>query len=209
MSTNPIDIMCILTISIETNNNPLHNTANLINMTCTIIIPIDKYTPIASIRLNRIKAAPVVQTLDKRQRGEYANELRRGQNRYLDAVVAGDDAPVLHLDVGGRVRELALAVRARALAALELAAHLQLEPARIFHVQHVVQVHVHNGHRCCRRRWRPAAAAAAAAADAAIQHGDRLHFSPSSDKRFRFSSPSLCLPFLLLLLLSRLSVTSG
>lgn len=62
----------------------------------------------------------------------------------LDAVVAGGDAAVLHLDVGGRVRELALGVGPRALVALELAAHLELQPARVLAVEQVV--HVDHGH---------------------------------------------------------------
>ena len=49
--------------------------------------------------------------------------------KYLDGIVAGDDTSVLHFDVGRRMGELALAVRARALAALKLAAHLQLQPS--------------------------------------------------------------------------------
>lgn len=47
----------------------------------------------------------------------------------LDGIIAGDDSSILHLDVGGRMGELALAVRARALAALILATHLQLQPS--------------------------------------------------------------------------------
>lgn len=65
---------------------------------------------------------------------------------YLNAVVAGGDASILHLDVGGRVSELALGVRARALVALELAAHLELQPARVLAVQQGVHVdHCHAG----------------------------------------------------------------
>lgn len=65
----------------------------------------------------------------------------------LDRVVASGDASVLDLDVGRRVSELALRVRPRALVPLELAAHLQLEPARILDVEEVVDVHhCHVGH---------------------------------------------------------------
>ena len=44
---------------------------------------------------------------------------------YLNTVVAGGHAPVLHLHVGGRVGELALGVRAAALLPLVLPTHLQ------------------------------------------------------------------------------------
>lgn len=57
---------------------------------------------------------------------------------YLDAVVAGDNTTILDLDVGWRMGKFALAVRARAFAALEFTAHLQLEPPGIFHIEHVV-----------------------------------------------------------------------
>lgn len=57
---------------------------------------------------------------------------------YLDAVVAGDDASILHLDVGGRMGEFAFRVGTGALGALELAADLQLEPARVFGIDHVI-----------------------------------------------------------------------
>ena len=81
---------------------------------------------------------------------------------YLDAVVTGDDATVLDFDVGGRMGELALAVRARALAALELAANLQLQPPRVFNVKHVIQIDVHHSHSRLLL--------------VAIQNPDRLHF---------------------------------
>ena len=42
--------------------------------------------------------------------------------------------------------EFALRVGAGALGALELAAHLQLEPARVFGVHHVIEIHVNHGH---------------------------------------------------------------
>ena len=48
---------------------------------------------------------------------------------YLNTVVAGGDPPVLDLDVGRRVGELAVGVGARALLPLVLAAHFELEPA--------------------------------------------------------------------------------
>jgi hypothetical protein len=57
---------------------------------------------------------------------------------YLDTVVTGDDASILHLDVGWRVGEFAFRVGAGALGALELAADLQLEPARVFGIDHVI-----------------------------------------------------------------------
>lgn len=59
---------------------------------------------------------------------------------YLDGVVASGDPAVLHLHVGRRVCELALRVWSRALVPLELAAHFQLEPARVLDVQKVVDV---------------------------------------------------------------------
>lgn len=66
---------------------------------------------------------------------------------YLDTVVTGDDASILHLDVGWRVGEFAFRVGAGALGALELAADLQLEPARVFGIDHVIEiVDVHHGH---------------------------------------------------------------
>ena len=52
----------------------------------------------------------------------------------LDGVEAARDAAVLHLDVGRRVRELALGVGPRALVARELATHFERQPARVFHV---------------------------------------------------------------------------
>lgn len=61
---------------------------------------------------------------------------------YLNTVVAGGDAPVLDLDVGRRMGELAVGVRAAALLPLVLAAHLELEPAGVLlveegrHVEH-------------------------------------------------------------------------
>lgn len=69
---------------------------------------------------------------------------------YLDTVVAGSDAAVLDLDVGGRVRELALRVGSGALVALELPADLELEPSRVLAVEQIV--HVHHSHG--QRRWR-------------------------------------------------------
>jgi len=59
----------------------------------------------------------------------------------LYAVVAGGDAAVVHLYVWRRMRELALVVAARALVALELPAHLELQPARVLHVEDVVHGH--------------------------------------------------------------------
>lgn len=47
----------------------------------------------------------------------------------LNAVVAGGDSSVLHLDVSRRMRELAFGVRASTLVPLELAAHFELQPA--------------------------------------------------------------------------------
>ena len=61
---------------------------------------------------------------------------------YLNTVVAGRHSPILHLDVGGRVGELAVGVWAGALLPLILAAHLELEPAGVLlveegrHVEH-------------------------------------------------------------------------
>jgi len=69
----------------------------------------------------------------------------------LNTIVAGGDPPVLHLHVGGRVGELALAIRSRALLSLELAANLQLQPARVLlveqrrHVEHGQHLRVHVG----------------------------------------------------------------
>jgi len=60
----------------------------------------------------------------------------------LNTVVAGGDPPVLDLDVGRRVGELAVRVGAAALLPLVLAAHLELEPAGVLlveegrHVEH-------------------------------------------------------------------------
>lgn len=64
---------------------------------------------------------------------------------HLNTVVARRDASILHLHVGRRVGELALGVRPGALVALELAAHLQLQPAGVLAVQQVGHVH-HGGH---------------------------------------------------------------
>ena len=69
--------------------------------------------------------------------GEMRPKKRKGV-AYLDTVVTGDDASILDFDVGRRMCELALAVRAGAFAALEFAAHLQLQPPGIFHIEHVV-----------------------------------------------------------------------
>ncbi len=75
----------------------------------------------------------------------------RKENRTdLDGVEAARDASVLHLDVGRRVRELALDLGARALVACELATHLEGEPARVLHLQ-VVHHRLHHGHSTC---WR-------------------------------------------------------
>lgn len=51
------------------------------------------------------------------------------QDTHLDAVVAGGDSSILHLDVGRGMRELALGVGPRALIPLEFTAHFELEPA--------------------------------------------------------------------------------
>jgi len=53
----------------------------------------------------------------------------------LNTVIAGGHPAVLHLHVGRRVGELALAVRAGALLPLELPAHLQLEPPGVLLVE--------------------------------------------------------------------------
>ena len=59
---------------------------------------------------------------------------------YLNTVVAGGHAPVLHLHVGGRVGELALRVRAAALLPLVLPTHLQQTCKRcLILLDHVVQ----------------------------------------------------------------------
>lgn len=68
---------------------------------------------------------------------------------YLDTVVTGNDASVLHLDVGGRMGEFALGVGTGALGALVLAADLQLEPARVFGIDHVIKIDVHHSHTTC------------------------------------------------------------
>lgn len=59
---------------------------------------------------------------------------------HLDRVVACGHASVLYFDIGGRMCEFTLGVRPGALVALELAAHLQLQPARVLAVQQVVDV---------------------------------------------------------------------
>lgn len=69
---------------------------------------------------------------------------------YLNAVVAGGDLAVLHLDVVRRMCELALMVGPRALASLELATHLQLQPTRVLLVEE--GAHVEEGRRLARRR---------------------------------------------------------
>ena len=53
---------------------------------------------------------------------------------YLYGVKAAGDPAVLHLHVGRRVRELALCLRAGALIAGELPAHLEGEPAGVLHL---------------------------------------------------------------------------
>lgn len=62
----------------------------------------------------------------------------------LDAVVAGGDTSVLHLDVGWWMCELALCIRSGAFVPLELPADLQLQPTGILPVQQIV--HVNHGH---------------------------------------------------------------
>lgn len=64
----------------------------------------------------------------------------------LNRVIAGGDASVLDLDVWWRMGKLALGVWPSALVPLELAAHLQLEPPRVFHVEKIIEVHHHIGH---------------------------------------------------------------
>ena len=91
---------------------------------------------------------------------------------YLDGIVAGDDTSILHLDVGRRMGEFALAVRARALAALKLAAHLQLQPPRVFNVKHVIQIDVHHSHSRLQL--------------VAIQNPQRLHFESIYNPLFWF-----------------------
>jgi len=69
----------------------------------------------------------------------------------LNTIVAGGHPPVLHLDVGRRVCELALGIAPCALLPLELAAHLQLQPAGVLlveqrgHVEHGEHLRVHVG----------------------------------------------------------------
>jgi len=53
----------------------------------------------------------------------------------LNTIVAGGHPAVLHLYVGRWVSKLALAIRSCALLTLELAANLQLQPARVLLVQ--------------------------------------------------------------------------
>ena len=64
---------------------------------------------------------------------------------YLNTVVAGSNSTILDFNVWRRMSELALCVGTRALLALELPAHLQLQPAAILLVQH--RVHVQHGDR--------------------------------------------------------------
>lgn len=80
------------------------------------------------------------QIRDTQQRG---GETRK--KTHLDTVVAGCDSSILHLNIGRGMCELAFGVRAGALVPLELAAHLQLQPARVLAVQQAV--HVHHRHR--------------------------------------------------------------
>ena len=70
---------------------------------------------------------------------------------HLNTIVAGGHPPVLHLDVGRWVCELALGIAPCALLPLELAAHLQLQPAGVLlveqrgHVEHGEHLRVHVG----------------------------------------------------------------
>jgi len=66
------------------------------------------------------------------------------------------------------VGELALGIGARALGALELAADLQLEPARIFGINHIIKIDVDDCHVAVAIGVVMAAEAAAAAAAAAV-----------------------------------------
>lgn len=61
---------------------------------------------------------------------------------HLDGVVAGDDPSVLDFDVRRRVCELAVGVGAGALVALELPAHLKLEPPGVLDRRQAA----HHGH---------------------------------------------------------------
>ena len=54
---------------------------------------------------------------------------------YLNTVIAGRHPPVLDLDVGGRMGELAVGVGPGTLLSLILPAHLELEPAGVLLVQ--------------------------------------------------------------------------
>ncbi len=69
--------------------------------------------------------------------------------------------------------ELALGIGARALGALELAADLQLEPARIFGINHIIKIDVDDCHVAVAIGVVMAAEAAAAAAAAAAVAGRR------------------------------------
>jgi hypothetical protein len=71
---------------------------------------------------------------------------KNNKKSYLDTVVTGDDASILHLDVGWRMSEFAFGIGSGALGALKFAADLQLEPARIFGIDHVIEIDVHHGH---------------------------------------------------------------
>lgn len=53
----------------------------------------------------------------------------------LDTVVACGDTTVLHLYVGWRVCELAFRIGTRALVALKLSTHFQLQPSRVLAVE--------------------------------------------------------------------------
>lgn len=62
----------------------------------------------------------------------------------LNRIVASSDPPILDFYVDGRVGKFALGVWTRTFVPLELAAHFQLEPSRVFDVEYVVEVeHLH------------------------------------------------------------------
>ena len=71
---------------------------------------------------------------------------KEGIKSYLNAVVAGDDTSILHLDVSWRMGEFAFGIGSRTFGALELAANIQLEPAWIFGINHIIKINIDNCH---------------------------------------------------------------
>lgn len=71
----------------------------------------------------------------------------RKNEKYLDRIVASNNATILDFDINCRVGKLALCIGTRALVALKFATDFKLKPARVLHIKQGIN-NCHDINRC-------------------------------------------------------------